>query len=58
MIAGILITFLILSFVCHFYGIILCFRKKWYIGLASIVVPLFATVIGGTKLLFKRDILG
>ena len=58
MIAGILITFLILLFVCHFYGIILCFRRKWYIGLASIVVPLFATIIGGARLFFKRDLLG
>jgi hypothetical protein len=39
------------------YGMILSFKKKWYIGLAAIVVPLFAFVIGTAKVVFKKDLL-
>ena len=41
----------------HIYGIVLSFQKKWYIGLASLVVPLFALVIGVAKFFFKKDLL-
>jgi hypothetical protein len=39
------------------YGAILAFRKKWYIGLATLVVPFFATVLGISKFFFKKDLL-
>ena len=39
------------------YGVVLCFRKKWYIGCAAIVVPLFPEIVAGAKLLLKKDLL-
>ena len=38
------------------YGIYLCFCKKWYIGIAALLVPGFATIVGWFKF-FKKDIL-
>lgn len=35
------------------YGIVLCFQKKWYVGLAALSVPLFAQVIAVGKLCGK-----
>jgi hypothetical protein len=41
----------------HVYGLYLCFRKKWYLGLAGLVIPSFATIIGAADLFFKKDLL-
>lgn len=38
------------------YGIYLSFKKKWYIGLASILFPSMALVVALAKLC-KKDIL-
>lgn len=40
----------------QFYGLYKCFKKKWYIGLAGLVVPMFALVVG-TAALFDKDLL-
>lgn len=42
--------------VLSFYGIYLCFIKRWYYGVAALVVPGFAAIIAIFKL-FKKDIL-
>lgn len=47
----------IFSLICQIYGIVLGFKKKWYVGLAAIVVPMFAIAVGGAKLLGKKDLL-
>lgn len=39
------------------HGIILGFKKKWYIGLACIFVPFFALIVSLSKILLKKDIL-
>lgn len=39
------------------YGIVLSFKKKWYIGVAALVVPLFAEIVAIAKLVFKKDLL-
>lgn len=41
------------SIVAQVYGVVLSFRKKWYVGLAALAVPAFALVVGGAKLLGK-----
>lgn len=39
------------------YGIVLCFKAKWYIGVVAILVPFFAEIIAIAKLAFKKDLL-
>ena len=39
------------------YGIYLSFLKHWGLGLISILVPGFALVVGGAKLLLKKELL-
>lgn len=39
------------------YGIILCFEKKWYIGVVAILVPFFGEIVAVAKLAFKKDLL-
>lgn len=39
------------------YGVVLSFQKKWYIGVAALLVPFFAEIIALSKLLFKKDLL-
>lgn len=39
------------------YGIYLSFKKKWYIGAISLIVPGFSLVVGIAKLIFKKDLL-
>jgi len=39
------------------YGIYLCFKYKWYIGVCALVVPFFAEIIAIAKLFFKKDLL-
>jgi hypothetical protein len=55
------ILFLFLSCICsvafQIYGTVVCFRKKWYMGLAALAVPGFSLVIGVAKLFFKKDLL-
>lgn len=41
----------------NIHGIILCFRKKWYIGVAALIVPGFATIVSVASLVFKKDLL-
>lgn len=41
----------------NIYGIYLCFKKKWYVGVAGLLVPWFAFVIGTAKYFFKKDLL-
>lgn len=43
-------------FALKIYGVILSFKKKWYIGAVAIIVPGFAEVIAIAKLL-KKDLL-
>lgn len=38
-------------------GIIVGFKKAWYIGLIALLVPIFALVIGVAKKVFGTDIL-
>jgi len=38
------------------YGIVVCFKKKWYFGLIGLIFPIFALVVGVAKL-FKKDLL-
>lgn len=35
------------------YGVVLGFRKAWYVGLAALVFQPFAFVVGAAKLLGK-----
>lgn len=39
------------------YGTYISFKKAWYIGLASIVFPGFAEVVGLFKFFTKKDVL-
>ena len=41
----------------HVHGIVLSFKKKWYLGVVSLVIPWFAVIVSAAKLFFKRDIL-
>lgn len=41
----------------RFYGIYLSFKKKWYFGVISLIVPCFAEVVALFKLIGKKDIL-
>jgi hypothetical protein len=41
----------------NIYGLILCFKKKWYVGLAGLVFPLFALLVGISQAIFKKDLL-
>lgn len=57
-----LLAFLVL-FVINFtfgvsiYGVVLSFKKVWYVGLAALVFPLFGLTVGIAKLIFKKDLL-
>lgn len=51
------ILLVILDIVLHLHGIMLAFKKKWYIGVIAIVVPFFALIVSLAKILFKKDIL-
>jgi lysylphosphatidylglycerol synthetase-like protein (DUF2156 family) len=50
-------AYIVASLALHVYGIVLSFRKAWYIGLISILVPFFALIVGAAKLFFRTDIL-
>jgi len=39
------------------YGVYLGFKKKWYIGAVSLLLPGFAPVVGAAKFLFNKNIL-
>ena len=39
------------------YGVVISFKKAWYVGLAALVFPIFGFVVGGAKLLLKKNIL-
>jgi hypothetical protein len=39
------------------YGIYTSFIKKWYFGVAALVIPGFALVVGAFKFFGKKDIL-
>lgn len=39
------------------YGVYLSCLKHWGLGVVSILVPGFALVIGGAKLIFKKELL-
>lgn len=41
----------------HLVGIVASFKKAWYVGVAALLVPGFALVIGLAKTLFKKDLL-
>lgn len=45
------------AIITQLYGMYLCFKKKWYVGAASLFIPGLALVIGGFKLFFKKDLL-
>lgn len=57
-----LLFFMLMSFIqiaglcTTVYGIYICFKKSWALGLAGILVPGFAFVVGVAKL-FKKDVL-
>jgi len=53
LIAVFLLTFLALKL----YGIILCFKKKWYFGVIALCVPLFGEIVGVARFFFKKDLL-
>lgn len=53
---GALVLLFIFTVGLQFYGLYKCFKKRWYIGLAGLVVPLFALIVG-TAALFNKDIL-
>ncbi len=63
--SGILFIILILLFGAllvaymgaSFYGIYLSFKKKWYIGAVSLLVPGFPLIVGLYKLITKKDLL-
>ena len=39
------------------YGAYQAFKKKWYFGVAALLVPGFGLVVGCAKFFFKKDIL-
>jgi hypothetical protein len=39
------------------YGICLSFKKHWALRLTSVFIPGFALVVGGAKLLLKKELL-
>jgi hypothetical protein len=41
----------------HLYGAYLGFQKKWYIGLAALLVGGFGVIIGAAKLFFNKDLI-
>ena len=47
-----LLLFLALASI-QIYGVVLGFRKAWYVGLAALVFQPFAFVVGAAKLLGK-----
>jgi hypothetical protein len=51
------IFLVVASFILQAYGTVLCFKKKWYMGLAALAVPGFALVVGAAKAFFKKDLL-
>lgn len=50
-----IVAFLV-SLALQVYGMYLSFKKKWYIGLASVLVPGFALVVGAMKFFMKKDL--
>lgn len=54
---ALLLLYWILSTILHIYGIVHCFKKKWYLGAAALLIPGFAWVIAIAKLVFKKDLL-
>jgi hypothetical protein len=58
MIVGLILVLLFGFFlIANLYGVILCFKAKWYIGVASLLVPGFATIVGTAKLIFRKNLL-
>lgn len=55
--ALLLLIYFVVSTILHIHGIVISFQKKWYLGLAAILVPGFATIVSIAKLVFKKDIL-
>lgn len=51
------ITYLVLSITAKIHGVVLCFRKKWYLGVAALMVPFFAEIVSVAKVVFKKDLL-
>jgi len=52
-----LLLYIVSSFSLSLYGIVLAFKKAWYLGLLVLVVPGVGIVIGACKLFFKKDLL-
>ena len=52
-----LVVLLVVSLIISLYGIYICFKAKWYIGAASLLLPGFAFTVGFLKLIFKVDLL-
>ncbi len=48
--------FILVGLALQVYGVLVSFSKKWYFGLLSLLIPGFAMVVGGAKVLGK-DIL-
>lgn len=55
--ALLLIAYLVLSISAKIHGVILCFKKKWYLGVAALLVPFFAEIVSVAKIVFKKDLL-
>jgi len=55
--AILLLVYVSCSFSLGLYGITIAFKKKWYLGLAAIIIPGFALTLGVFKFFFKRDLL-
>lgn len=53
---GLLALLFILSMLTQVYGLYVSFCKKWYFGVAALLVPGFAFIVGIFKI-FKKDIL-
>jgi len=41
----------------YIYGVVLGFRKKWYMGLAALMFSPFGVSLGMAKYFFKTDLL-
>jgi hypothetical protein len=41
----------------YIYGVVLGFRKKWYMGLAALMFSPFGVTLGIAKYFFKTDLL-
>lgn len=57
LISTFIFTFFVLAIAAKIHGVVLSFKKKWYIGVLALVVPLFAEIVSVVKVVLDKDLL-